>query len=246
MSSTPPETRSSITYVGHSTIAIVVDGVTVVTDPLLRRRAAHLIRYAPPPPRLTADVVVVSHAHYDHLDPFSIARLGRRTPVVVPAGVGGMLRRRRFHDVREVAPGDRLEFGGVEVIATAADHPGTRPPTTLKAEALGYLVRGSLTVYFAGDTGLFPEMSAIGDMGIDVALIPVDGWGPTVGEGHLDPVGAAEAVKLLRPRVAVPIHWGTYAPYGRPAHDGRAAADAFAALVPDVARVLDPGVRLAL
>ena len=103
-----------------------------------------------------------------------------------------------------------------------------------------------MTVYFAGDTGLFAGMSAIGDKGIDVALIPVDGWGPTVGEGHLDPVGAAEAVKLLRPRVAVPIHWGTYAPYGRPAHDGRAAADAFAAPGPDVARVLDPGVRLAL
>ena len=59
-------------------------------------------------------------------------------------------------------------------------------------------------------------------------------------------VGAAEAVKLLRPRIAVPIHWGTYAPYGRPAHDGRAAADAFAALVPDVALVLDLGGRLAL
>lgn len=225
---------------------IALDGVTVVTDPLLRRRAAHLLRYAPPVPRLTADAVLISHAHYDHLDPLSLARLGRGTPVVAPIGVGPMLRRRRFHDVREVAAGDRLTFGPLEVVATAADHPGTRPPTRLRAEALGYLVRGSLTVYFAGDTGLFDEMSEIGDEGIDVALIPVDGWGPTVGEGHLDPGGAAEAVKLLRPRVAVPIHWGTYAPYGRPSRDGREAALEFAALVPDVARVLDPGVQLAL
>ena len=140
---------------------IALDGVTVVTDPLLRRRAAHLLRYAPPAPRLTADAVLVSHAHYDHLDPLSIARLGRGTPVVVPVGAGGMLRRRRFRDVREVAPGDRIPFGPVEVVATAADHPGTRPPTTLKADALGYLVRGSLTVYFAGDTG--PVRRDVGD-----------------------------------------------------------------------------------
>ena len=81
---------------------IALDGVTLVTDPLLRRRAGHLLRYVSPAPAVEADVALVSHAHYDHLDPLSLARLGRGTPVVVPAGVGGMLRRRRFRDVREV------------------------------------------------------------------------------------------------------------------------------------------------
>jgi L-ascorbate metabolism protein UlaG (beta-lactamase superfamily) len=246
VSATSSAGSASITYVGHSTVVIAIDGVTFVTDPLLRRRVGHLVRYAVPAPRFAADVVLVSHAHYDHLDPLSLARFGRATPVVIPAGVGGMLRRRRFRDVREVRAGDRLGFGAIEVTATAADHPGTRPPTTLRAEAIGFLLRGSVTVYFAGDTGLFDGMGAIGDEGIDVALIPVDGWGPRVGAGHLDPTGAAEAVRLLRPRLAVPIHWGTYAPLGRPPVETRAAADSFAAAVPHVARVLAPGERLTL
>lgn len=225
---------------------IELDGVRVATDPLLRRRIAHLMRYAPLVRGIEADAAVISHAHFDHLDPPSLARLGRRIPVVVPVGVGPMLRRRRFRDVHEVRPGERVQVGAIEIEATAADHPGTRPPTTLKADALGYLLRGSQTIYFAGDTGLFPEIAAIGDAGVDVALIPVAGWGPTVGAGHLDPDEAAEAVKLLRPRIAIPIHWGTYAPWGRPPVDTRAAALRFAELVGDAARILAPGERLEL
>ncbi len=87
-------------------------------------------------------------------------------------------------------------------------------------------------------------MARIGDEGIDVALIPIDGWGPKVGIGHLDPAGAADAVRLLRPRIAVPIHWGTYAPFGRPSRAPGEAAQRFAELVGDVARVLAPGERL--
>jgi len=233
-----------ITYVGHSTVAITLDGLTFVTDPLLRRRIGHLVRYAGPAPSVSADAVLISHAHQDHLDPPSLARLGRQTPLVVPAGVAGLLRRRRFKDLREVRPGDRVPFGPLVVEATAADHDGSRPPTRIHVEAVGYLLRGSRTVYFAGDTGLFPGMVRIGDEGIDVALIPIDGWGPKVGIGHLDPAGAADAVRLLRPRVAVPIHWGTYAPFGRPSREPGEAAKRFAELVGDVARVLAPGERL--
>ena len=67
---------------------------------------------------------------------------------------------------------------------------------------------GSRRLYFAGDTDLFPEMSALAE-GLDVALLPISGWGPTLRRGHLDPQRAARALTLLRPRLAVPIHWGT-------------------------------------
>jgi L-ascorbate metabolism protein UlaG (beta-lactamase superfamily) len=243
--SVPPSAAPrAITYVGHSTVAITLDGVTLVTDPLLRRRIGHLVRYAPPVVPVTADAVLISHAHQDHLDPPSLAKLGRDTPLIVPVGVAGLLRRRRFRDIREVVPGDRVTIGSVEIEATAADHPGNRPPTRINVESLGYIVRGSRTVYFAGDTGLFPGMARIGDEPIDVALIPIDGWGPKVETGHLDPVGAAEAVRLLRPRIAIPIHWGTYAPFKRPARDPIATVETFASLAGAAARVLAPGERL--
>ncbi len=74
------------------------------------------------------------------------------------------------------------------------------------------LDHASERVYFAGDTDIFPEMSAI--EGIDLALLPVWGWGPHLGPGHLNPDSAADALALLRPRAAVPIHWGTLWPLG--------------------------------
>jgi L-ascorbate metabolism protein UlaG (beta-lactamase superfamily) len=105
--------------------------------------------------------------------------------------------------------------------------------------SLGYVVSGSRTVYFAGDTDLFDGMDAIADP-LDVALVPVAGWGPRLPPGHLDPARAAEAVRRLRPRVAVPIHWGTLKPvYRRTPYSG-GAPEEFAARVAEVA----PGVEV--
>ena len=93
--------------------------------------------------------------------------------------------------------------------ATSAVHGGFRPPAGPRAAAVGYLLEAAPTrVYFAGDTDLFAGMADLRP--IDVALLPVWGWGPTLGRGHLDPGRAAEAVGLLRPRFAIPIHWGTF------------------------------------
>jgi L-ascorbate metabolism protein UlaG (beta-lactamase superfamily) len=88
----------------------------------------------------------------------------------------------------------------------------THGPAT---ESLGHLLEGPEgTVYASGDTDLFDGMHALGQRDIDVALLPVWGWGPNLGPGHLDPVSAAEAVARLRPRMAVPVHWGTLAVAG--------------------------------
>lgn len=245
-----------VTYVGHATVQVALDGVRLLTDPLLRTRVAHLRRRA----RVDAaalrgiDAVLVSHAHYDHLDLPSLERLGRTTPLVVPRGIGRLLRRRSFERVVEVEPGDTLPIGAVTVTATPADHDGGRGPLGATGPALGFVVAGSSTVYFAGDTDIFPEMAEIGDH-LDLALLPIWGWGPTLGRGkHLDPERAAEALTLLRPRIVVPIHWGTY----HPLHLGIAAAPEFlrkppelfaraaAVRAPEVeVRVLQPGETLA-
>ena len=77
--------------------------------------------------------------------------------------------------------------------------------------SVGYAIEGEQSIAFLGDTDLFDEMAHLVP-GLDVALVPVWGWGPTIGAGHLDPERAARAMQMLQPRIAIPIHWGTLAP----------------------------------
>ena len=232
----------ALTYVGHATVAVELDGVTVVTDPMLRERVWHLRRRVPAPAPLAPDAVLVSHGHYDHLDLPSLDLLGHERPVIVPRGLGPLLRRRGLARVTELDAGEETPVGSLIVRATPAAHSGSR--LTAAAPALGYLIRGSRTVYFAGDTDLMPELEEIGHAGIDVALLPVWGWGPKVGAGHLDPERAAEAARLVAPRLAVPIHWGTYASPGGDA--SRSPAERFAAACAGAVEVtiVEPGGRL--
>jgi L-ascorbate metabolism protein UlaG (beta-lactamase superfamily) len=119
------------------------------------------------------------------------------------------VRRRRFERTIELRAGDRTRIGGAEIVATVAVHEGRRFKFGPPVDALGYLIEADgRRVYFAGDTDLFEEMRGLGG-DLDVALLPVAGWGPKIGRGHLDPRRAAEAAAMLRPRVAIPIHWGT-------------------------------------
>ena len=127
--------------------------------------------------------------------------------VIVPPGAGRALRRVRAA-VHELAPGERRTVGDVEVTAVPAVHDGRRVPVGPPAEAVGYVVGGAHRVYFAGDTEPFAAMAELAPL--DLALLPVWGWGPSLGPGHMDPEEAAGTCALLRPAVAVPIHWGTY------------------------------------
>jgi L-ascorbate metabolism protein UlaG (beta-lactamase superfamily) len=221
----------------------------VLTDPLLRGRVAHIKRRAPMPDTdgLDPDVIVISHAHHDHLDVPSLRRVAGGCPVIVPRGCRGILRRRGLKDVIEVGVGDRVEVAGMFVEAVPAVHDGRRYPGGRRREALGYVLEGSASVYFAGDTGLFPAMRELAGR-IDVAMVPIWGWGAQVGAGHLDPERAAEAVAMIRPRVAIPIHWGTmsvvWGRAGNPWAPARAFSRAIARVAPEVeACVLAPGQR---
>jgi L-ascorbate metabolism protein UlaG (beta-lactamase superfamily) len=248
---------TAITYVGHSTVLLEVDGVRLLTDPLLRRRVLHLHRRSPIDlePLRHPDGVLISHAHRDHLDVPSLRRLDRNATAVVPRGLARLVERLGFARVVEIDEGGFVSFGSVEVRATHAEHDERRRIGRLRGATLGYAISGPHRIYFAGDTSLFPEMDGL-IPDLDLALIPIWGWGPTLGSGeHLDPAGAAEAIRMLRPRVAVPIHWGTY----RPLHHGvrrepdflTEPAEAFvremAKTAPEVdVRVLKPGERLEL
>lgn len=207
----------TLSYLGHSTVVIEIDGTRVLTDPILRRRVGPLVRAAAP---INAeawsdiDIVLLSHSHWDHLDLGSLRLLGTDVPLVVPLGVGPRLRARGFREVHEVTPGDVVELAGLVIETTPALHRGFGPPIGPTNLAVGYLISGSRAVYFAGDTALFAGMADL-DRDLDLALIPVWGWGPRArATDHLDPMGAARAVEIIRPRIAVPIHWGTLHPVG--------------------------------
>ena len=210
-----PARRARITWLGHSTVLVELDGTRLLTDPVLRDRVAHLRRTKPADAWMlyALDGVLVSHLHYDHLDYPSLERIGRSVPVVVPRGAGRLLRRRRFEQVVEVETGEEVRLGDLVVRATHADHEGGRGFLGTEVAALGYLIRGSHQIYFAGDTDLFEGMATLAPR-LDLVLLPIWGWGPSLGPGHLDPRRAAEALRLLQPLLAVPIHWGTYAPLG--------------------------------
>jgi L-ascorbate metabolism protein UlaG (beta-lactamase superfamily) len=242
---------ASVRYLGHGTVLIELNGARLVTDPLLRRRVGHLLRATGVDPPGELDAVLISHAHRDHLDLPSLERIDPTVPVVLPRGLARLLKGRA--NVVEVDVGEELVFGEVTVRATEAVHGGNRPGGRASGPALGYAITGSRRMYFAGDTDLFEGMEGLVP-DLDLALIPIWGWGPSLGRGlHLDPARAAEAIRLLRPRIAVPIHWGTY----RPLHRGAGAwflrepAEAFvreaSARAPDVeVRVLQPGEQLEL
>jgi L-ascorbate metabolism protein UlaG (beta-lactamase superfamily) len=245
-----------LTWLGHSTVVIETAGARLLTDPLLHRRIAHLRRHAPVPAVPEhLDAVLLSHLHHDHLDAASLRALAADVPLVVPRGAGSSRTVRSLRrKVHELAPGEVLDVAGARVRAVAAVHDGRRLPFTREAPALGFVVEGGRRVYFAGDTEVFDGMRAIGDGGLDVALLPVWGWGPRVGPGHMDPDQAAGAAELLQPSLAIPIHWGTYLPLGsgrRLGHlledPGHRFAERVAHRAPGVrVRVLAPGQRLEL
>ena len=110
--------------------------------------------------------------------------------------------------------GDDYVVGDVRIEAVHAEHKGFGPPISGTDQCLGFILHGSKQVYFAGDTAFFERMADF-DIGLDLALLPVWGWGPTAKPGeHLDPMGAARAAAVIKPRIAVPIHWGTLHPVG--------------------------------
>lgn len=249
-----PAPASALTYIGHATVLIELAGTRLLTDPMLSGGILHIRRRQPAPavddfPRL--DAILISHAHLDHLDHHSLSLLAGRCPVVVPRGCAPIVRRTGAREVTEVDVGTRVSVGDLVIEGVHASHDGRRHPFAAPMPSLGYVIEGPPNVYFAGDTDLFPGMSTLAGR-VDVALLPIWGWGARVPDGHLDPVRAAEAVARIRPRLAIPIHWGTLRAWGTqrgldPVAPARAFGDAVARSAPATeVRVLMPGQRTVL
>jgi L-ascorbate metabolism protein UlaG (beta-lactamase superfamily) len=212
-----------ITWLGHATLLLELGEARLLTDPVLRDRLAHLRRHASSPadPR-PVDGVLVSHAHHDHLDRPSLRALaGSGTTAVIPAGTARLLRGMGFGELHEVTAGDSVEIAGTTVRVVEAWHDGRRRQGAAPAATVGFVAD---RVWFAGDTELHPRMELLRGE-VDIALVPIWGWGPSLGPGHLDPDEAARAVALVEPGIAVPIHWGTFLPIGMLRRHGGAVGE---------------------
>ena len=197
-----------LTWLGHATVLIELDGVRILTDPVLGRRLGPMRRLGPTPDPVAigaVDGVLISHGHPDHFDGASLRAVAGAPLVVVPRGLGPHASR-HGRDVREVSVNERVDFGPVRVTAVPARH--ARWPRQRSARPIGFLIEGSTRIYFAGDTALFPGMAGLAGR-VDIALLPVGRWGPPRGPARLSPSTAVDAATLVGARIAIPIHWGT-------------------------------------
>ncbi|WP_395656997.1 MBL fold metallo-hydrolase [Nocardioides sp.] len=248
----------AMTWWGHASTTVEIGGARVATDPLLGDRLFHLRRYGASPAARAyeADVVLISHLHHDHLHLPSLRRFGTDVPILVPRGGESLLRALGSHRVRPVGPGEVVEVAGVTVRVLPATHDGGRGPhTRVTGPPLGFRVDGGgRSFWFPGDTELREDMRSVG--AVDLALVPIGGWGPTLEDGHMNPLDGASAVLTVGATTAVPVHWGTFWPLGlrRIARDnhhrlfttpGRRFVDALAGQPVD-AVLAEPGRRLEL
>ena len=213
---------AAITWFGHACVLFELDGARLLTDPLLRRRAADPPLSIPRSEELAGlDVVLISRVHYDHLDLPSLDLLPRQTPLVTPRGVGPLLREHGFLDVTELVAGEALEVNGVGVRAMHAEDRPRHGPIAASAPSLGFLLGGTETIYFAGATGVYRRSPEPGRR-LDVAVLPVAGEARQPPPRHLEPDSAVDALRVLRPRFAVPISGGRSAHFTRtPRRRGR-------------------------
>jgi len=214
----PAPGAASITFVGHATTMIATPGVRVLTDPLLensfygirRAKAAGIARTD------LADVglVLITHAHRDHLSRASLARISRRAALIVPPHCTRLVRGLGFTEIIELDPGRSQTIADVEVTAVPVRHSGTRGlGDYVRRGACGYVVRGpGISAYVAGDTGYFSGFGEIGRrFRPDVALLPIAGYEPaTFREEHLSPLDALYAFEDLGARILIPTSYGSF------------------------------------
>jgi L-ascorbate metabolism protein UlaG (beta-lactamase superfamily) len=265
--SRPPEKVSAgelgVTFIGHSSFLLQIDGKNVLVDPVLSKRLIVLRRLRRPgiaadqmPP---IDVVLLTHAHMDHLDIASLRRvirstrrLGGRTPdVVVPKGVADLVSQLGFARIHQMEWWDKIVVKGVTVSMTPCKHWGARMFNDTHRGFGGYVVEGGgHSVYHSGDTAYFNGFTEIGRrLNPQVALLPIGAYFPdTYRAVHTSPEEAVQAFRDVGAEWMIPMHYGTFR-LGREPMDEpvqRLVADAVRLGIEERVRILVEGEMMRL
>ncbi len=207
----------TVTWLGHATVVVDMDGVRIVSDPLLRRHNGILRRRGGATPEgeawSGADAVLLSPLHHDHAEVGSLRMLSGLPVLTAPENAVWVAKKGLVG--RGLGEGEWVPVGAAGDVAVrlvpAVHH--SRPMPHRPNAANGHLVRGpSGVVWLAGDTDLYPGMESHPELAgspVDVAVVPVGGWGPRLSPGHMGPKQAATACRLVAARAAVPVHWQT-------------------------------------
>jgi len=215
-----------ITWIGHASFLIQGPHGNILVDPnwanwlLVVRRLRHagLAHHHLP----TIDLVLITHAHFDHLNRKSLRQIAANQPIVVPAGVGDLVHGLGFEKVYEINWWERLRFPGAAITFVPAKHWGARKVTDHHRGYGGYVIdMGGRTIYHAGDSGYFSGFREIGKkFRPEVALLPIGAYhGPKFGENHMTPEQALRAFGDLRSKFLIPMHFGTYRLSYEPLHE---------------------------
>ena len=216
----------AVTFVGHATLLLQWKGLNILTDPNFVPRVVVPKRLVEPgipieqlPP---LDLIVISHAHLDHLVKPSLRKLGKEVPVVVPTGLAELITPLGFRRVYELNWWDVYEGDGFKVVHVPAKHWGRRTPRDRERGYGGFVIeRHGHHVYFAGDTAYFRGFLEIGRaFPIDLALLPIGAYRPlSFRQVHCNPEDALQAFEDMQARYMVPIHWGTFRLTNEPIHE---------------------------
>ena len=211
-----PQRENAAVFIGHSTVLVHLDEQNFLTDPFYPKRLYILKRHKAPgvplPDLPPLNFILISHGHLDHMDLETLNFFPRHLPVVLPEKLEGYLNDLGFSDVRPLSWGGRMDIGPLVILALPVKHFPGRSLCETQSVPQSYLVRGTKTIYFGGDSGLTQKFRQIGtNYSIDLAFLPIGHYRPaSFRSGHMSPEDALEAMEMLQAKRMVPIHWGAF------------------------------------
>lgn len=229
------ETDVGITWIGHASFLLQINGHNLLIDPNWAKWLKVIKRVRHPGLHLrdlpNIDLVLVTHAHFDHLDRRTLRQVAAEQPIVVPFEVGNLVHDLGFHSVHELHYWEHYAHGPLRITLTPCHHWGARMLHDSHRGFGGFIIEaGGRTIFHCGDTAYFDGFREIGARHkIDVALLPIGAYDPPSGrEVHMNPEEAVQAFTELGAQYMVPMHYGSfrlsYEPVDEPVERLRACA----------------------